>query len=312
MKLKRIEKYRQLIEKMSENPDKHILKWLGIEPKEIRGRISKNPDQRKIILDQLRKQLKKELVRRRNGVIRVVKFSQIQRHIEKAEKLAKKNKIIIYDFDDTIGATTGVREFLIKFNAANGLKMDPKEVEDFEKKIKDVDINSAKLIKLSCELGIVYIVTNATKWWIETSCKTYYPLLWAELSKVAGIVSAQDKFAAAHPLTPATPRAMIKWKELAFREILKEEGCFGKSAKSKNIISIGDSTIERDAMIAIMPQLRGLVKLVKLPDKPTISSLAKTIEIMEASLAAIVKHGAMLNGNLDDICDKLLEQVALG
>lgn len=260
------------------------------------------------------KQRKSRAMGRQNGVIRVVKFSQIQRYIEKVKELAKKNKIIIYDFDDTIGATTGVREFIIKLEAArnNGPKMDPKEVEDFEKRIKEVDIKSAKLLKLSCELGIVYIVTNGTKWWIETSCKTYYPLLWAELSKVAGIVSAQDKFAAAHPLTPATPRAMIKWKELAFREILKEEGCFGKSAKSKNIISIGDSTIERDAMIAIMPQLRGLVKLVKLPDKPTISSLAKTIDIMEASLAAIVKHGAMLNGNLDDICDKLLEQVALG
>lgn len=70
------------------------------------------------------------------------------------------NLVFIFDWDDTLLCTS----FL---SALNFLDLTP-EIKDM---IRKLDEMVAKLIELTTSKGEVYIITNATKGWVEYSSK---------------------------------------------------------------------------------------------------------------------------------------------
>jgi hypothetical protein len=110
-----------------------------------------------------------------------------------------------------------------------------------------VDINSViSLLELALKYGHVHIVTNAETGWVQLSAQKFMPGLVPMLSKVP-VLSARSTFEPMHPDAP------LKWKFYAFQE--KIASCFPSDGVSigaqKNIVSFGDSHVEREAVRAV-------------------------------------------------------------
>jgi len=88
-----------------------------------------------------------------------------------------------------------------------------------------------------------------------------------------------------------------QWKEAAFREELAN---FYAQSSWKNVVSIGDSVFERDALRHVISgrptkQRRCRTKTTKLLDEPTIEELIKQLKVLHDGISLIVQY----NGNLD-------------
>jgi len=116
------------------------------------------------------------------------------------------------------------------------------------------------------------------------------------LSKVT-VLSARSTFESAHPDAP------LKWKFYAFHERLS--AVFGAGALAggglieelkKNIISFGDSHVEREAIRAVtrgVPSSR--TKSVKFAERPTPEQLRRQLELVTNCFQYIHNH----EGDLD-------------
>lgn len=90
------------------------------------------------------------------------------------------------------------------------------------------------------------------------------------------------------------------WKEAAFREELKEFYSRYANQSWKNIVSVGDSIYERDALRHVISgrptkTRRCRTKTAKMLDEPTIEELIKQIKVVHDGISAIVQY----DGNLD-------------
>jgi hypothetical protein len=134
--------------------------------------------------------------------------------------------------------------------------------------------------------GDVHVVTNAETGWVQLSAKKFLPGVLPLLDEVS-VLSARSAYEAMFPESP------LKWKFYAFREKLGE--LFTK-AHAKNIISFGDSHVEREAVRAVT---RGLpntkTKSVKFAEKPSMEQLRRQLELVTNCFQYIHSH----DGDLD-------------
>ena len=132
--------------------------------------------------------------------------------------------------------------------------------------------------------GQVVFITNAEQGWIELSCQKFMPEL-EPIVKNTRIISARSVYEPQGVLAP------FQWKHLAFeREIL---GFLQESSMEtrKNIISIGDSPHERQALINVSELLSGCcVKALKLVEKPSLDLLLKEHEVLRGSMFHDIIH----------------------
>jgi len=95
-----------------------------------------------------------------------------------------------------------------------------------------------------------------------------------------------------------------RWKELAFEQ---EISCFySRYAHQswKNVVSIGDSVFERDALVRVVQQRpntkkRCRTKTLKMFDDPTIEELIAQLRLMGDLLGALVQYDGDLNIEID-------------
>jgi hypothetical protein len=90
------------------------------------------------------------------------------------------------------------------------------------------------------------------------------------------------------------PDAPLKWKFYAFQERLS--GVFAESKKEKNIISFGDSHVEREAVRAVtrgFPNTK--TKSVKFAERPSLEQLRRQIDLVTNCFQYIHNH----DGDLD-------------
>jgi len=164
------------------------------------------------------------------------------------------------------------------------------------------------VIRLALTYGHVNIVTNAETGWVELSAQKFMPAVVPLLSRIT-VVSARSTYESAHPDAP------LKWKFYAFHERLSS--VFGASALvagdalgdafvssmasasasvQKNIVSFGDSHVEREAIRAVT---RGVstcrTKSVKFAERPTPEQLRRQLELVTTCFGYIHNHG----GDLD-------------
>ena len=105
------------------------------------------------------------------------------------------------------------------------------------------------------------------------------------------IISARSTYEAMFPDSP------LKWKYYAFQERIVAMSAANTSKKEKNVISFGDSHVEREAVRAVtrgMPSTR--TKSVKfLLERPSMEQLRRQIELVTNCFQYIHNH----EGDLD-------------
>lgn len=143
-------------------------------------------------------------------------------------------------------------------------------------------------LRVAKSYGTVVIVTNAEHGWIELTCEKFMPSLLPVLQDVK-ILSARSQY---EPQGVAQP---CVWKLLAFDG---EIGSFfgGPRIARRNVISVGDSLYEREALIRVTDRLpHSWAKSFKLKEKPTAEEFLKEHDVLCGCLGDIVDY----EGNLD-------------
>jgi len=203
------------------------------------------------------------------------------------------NTVIIFDWDDTLLAST--------YLAGKGYRLDtefppvgllPAEAEEVDKQLKELQASVISLLELAMKYGHVHIVTNAETGWVQLSAQKFMPGLVPMLTNVP-VLSARSTFEPMHPDAP------LKWKFFAFQDkittIFPNMDTTPPTAQ-KNIVSFGDSHVEREAVRAVT---RGMTwtrtKSVKFAERPSIEQLRRQVELVGNCFHYIHTH----DGDLD-------------
>lgn len=133
----------------------------------------------------------------------------------------------------------------------------------------------------------VHLITNAETGWVELSSMRYLPKM-AKLLPRLQVLSARSKY------EPRYPNQPLMWKIEAFRERINES--FNEfDFAGKNVISLGDSYHEREALHVVTSGLPCYAKSVKFVERPSLKVLVKQLELVKNSLNYIATH----EGSLD-------------
>jgi hypothetical protein len=197
----------------------------------------------------------------------------------------------VFDWDDTLFPTT--------FMGLMGLSVDslPSALQPFQPILTALDELVELLLLRTLEVSPVTIITNGSAGWVQLSAKRFLPRTFVVLMQYVKVVSARGEHERAFPGT--TEACMVAWKLCAFRNH------YDTSVPHKNIdrpwynfVSIGDSTIERDAFHVITAGKDGMhSKSVKLITQPTTEQLRLQLEMLTFHIQAIIAH----EGSLDQV-----------
>jgi len=190
----------------------------------------------------------------------------------------KETTVIFIDWDDTLLCSS--------YLSGQGYRLDS-ELESssaIDRELKDLESSVVGLLRLAMTFGDVHVVTNAETGWVQLSAKKFLPGVMTVLDQVK-VISARSTYEQMFPDQP------VKWKFCAFQERL-----FADSKSPKNVISFGDSHVEREAVRAVT---RGLpstkTKSVKFAEKPSMEQLRRQLELVTNCFQYIHSH----DGDLD-------------
>lgn len=175
------------------------------------------------------------------------------------------------------------------FLSKNECNLDTKESDMIKYKSGLIELEQfiIALIEKALSRGMVNIVTNAETGWVELSAKKFVPGVIPFLQQV-NVFSARSLYEYRFPNSP------LLWKFHCFKErldlILKNEH------KWKNIISMGDSHVEREAIRSVSNEYLNIhTKSIKFSDRPSQDQLKKQIEL----IIKCFDHICNFNGPLD-------------
>lgn len=204
-------------------------------------------------------------------------------------KFAAEETVFIFDWDDTVLPSTWVQ--------CQGLRLnDNSELTAWQREqLAQVANAAAETLRIAKEYGTVVFVTNAERGWIELSCQKFMPTLFPMLKNVK-VLSARTTYESPDLASP------LDWKLRAFEsEIQRIYGPeLAGPEKRKNVLSLGDSVHEREALIratALLPNCCS--KSLKFVERPDIGHLCKQHSLVSSYFDTIVHH----EGNLD-LCIK--------
>ncbi|KAF7457480.1 hypothetical protein HWI79_2041 [Cryptosporidium felis] len=178
--------------------------------------------------------------------------------------LGGEKTLIIVDWDDTLFPTTWLT---MKKQIHLGNSNLGRIIEDFFNK--------------AIELGHVVIITNADPGWVYGTSEQYLPDILGYLRSIP-ICSARQ-------FSRNGPNDMINWKYRAFNCVIQE---FSRKFDGiKNVISIGDSNWDRDAVFYVFEnnkRVQIIPKAIKLLSCPTLEALREQLVILTLKLEEIV------------------------
>jgi len=194
--------------------------------------------------------------------------------------------LLILDWDDTLFPTSWIE--------AQGLSLAEESVpsEAQAEQLEEMVERASLTLQVAKSYGTVVIVTNAEHGWIELSCRKFMPSLAPVLEDIK-IMSARSQWECQGVAQPSA------WKLLTFHGEIDlffgGGGAFG-SSRRRNIVSVGDSLYEREALIRVTDRFpNSWAKALKLMEKPGAEEFLKEHEVLCSCLGDIVNH----EGNLD-------------
>jgi len=189
---------------------------------------------------------------------------------------------IIFDWDDTLLASS--------FLSGKGYRLDNnlERPPELEAQLKELEQSVINVLTLALQYGPVHVVTNAETGWVQMSAAKFIPGVVPLLNSKVKVISARSTYEAMFPDAP------LKWKFYAFQE--KLASTFSEHKAEKNVISFGDSYVEREAVRAVTKGLpRTRTKSVKFAERPSMEQLRRQIELVANCLQYIYSH----DGDLD-------------
>ncbi|PHJ25840.1 protein kinase [Cystoisospora suis] len=208
------------------------------------------------------------------------------------ECFSRSETVFIFDWDDTLLPSSWISQ--------KGLTLDSRaqELHIWRPKLGQAAMWAEHTLFIASRLGQVIIVTNAEAGWVDLSCQKFMPAL-ASMLKHFHIVSARSMYESSCCNTP------FMWKEAAFFEELQRH--FHSDSQRWNVISVGDSSHEREAVFSVCKRLRRMynvtTKSLKLLEAPAVEELHSQHELMQKCLAPVARHV----GNLDLCVTKAAE-----
>jgi len=194
--------------------------------------------------------------------------------------------LLIFDWDDTILPSSWVQ--------GQGLRLDESSVVSSSQKeqLAEVARVAAETLRVAKTLGKVVLITNAERGWSELSCRKFLPTIYP-LRESTRLLSARTTYESVDIPSP------VDWKCHAFAdEIARVYGdeCLDCTLTRKNVISLGDSVHEREALLnacAPLPNCRS--KSLKFVERPCIAELCKQHALVASCFDQVAHH----DGNLD-------------
>lgn len=205
-----------------------------------------------------------------------------------------KNHVIIFlDWDDTLFPTTFIRQI----NATDISEMNEKQ----KILIEQLQDNVCTIINKSLQCGSVAIVTNAQEGWVESCIESYMSKLMFVIDKIK-IISARSSFECYHPGVP------ILWKYRAFYMVLSNYVNnnimkYPNIKKKLNVVSIGDSDIERLAITSTISlnYQHSLRKSIKLMLRPGMTELNLQQKLLIDNYDFIIGNKESLDLSISEI-----------
>lgn len=189
------------------------------------------------------------------------------------------NSIILFDWDDTLFCSSYLTKKKVLLNKKSMEDLGPK----FKEKILKVEAQVLNILKISISFGDTFIITNATRLWVEFSCSLIYPSVLEVLSKV-NIISARDNYERIFPNQPK------KWKLQTFKDLTKG---YNRNIVT-NIICIGDSEGEAEAGVEMSNLFReSYLKIIKFREDPKPEHISKQLSLVESQFFTL--HAAVRN-----------------
>lgn len=192
----------------------------------------------------------------------------------------------IFDWDDTILPSTWVQR--------QGLTLDDStQVNDWQREqLDEVAALVAETLRLAKQYGEVVFVTNAEHGWVPLSCQKFMPSLYPLLEDVS-VLSARTTYESPQCRSP------LEWKLRAFNsEMVRLYGvkAMHDPAARKNVLGLGDSVHEREALLRATADLPNCCsKSLKFVERPDLTEMLRQHTLVTSHFSQIVQH----NGNLD-------------
>lgn len=250
-----------------------------------------------------------------------------------AEYFKNEQTIIIFDWDDTLCPSSWIRankRVLSFFRPAPN-------IEKFQRPLRELQTNCEALLRFAMKLGSVIIVTNAMEPWVETSCRNFLPGLLPLISDLPVIYARSIyEMQACEPSSHCSGNRMPlpglytangqnrlsnynmrlaaqrydemapqRWKEVAFSQEINGFYSRYQHQSWKNVISIGDSIFERDALRKVVLQRpvqkkKCRTKTLKLFDDPEIEELIAQVRVVHEVLSMMVQYDGELDIEIDE------------
>ena len=178
----------------------------------------------------------------------------------------KYNSIIFFDWDDTLLCSS----FLSKNGFFDEEQIGEMNVNLIKELLIELEFHVLNVLSISIKLGDTYIITNASKGWVESSVTKFLPKITQLFNKIK-IISARRAYENQFPNNSKI------WKLAVFRDI---GNLYNKNAVT-NIISFGDSIIENDAAVKFGSLFKEcFIKTIKLKEEPKIEDMIKQLELI--------------------------------
>eukprot|EP00931_Biecheleriopsis_adriatica_P046874 TRINITY_DN26969_c0_g1_i2.p1 TRINITY_DN26969_c0_g1~~TRINITY_DN26969_c0_g1_i2.p1 ORF type:complete len:376 (-),score=75.78 TRINITY_DN26969_c0_g1_i2:58-1185(-) len=221
--------------------------------------------------------------------------------------LAKKDNIIFLDWDDTLFPTSAL--------GCKDLSGEPTSEQ------LPALLDHAKLVReflcSACSVGHVAIITLARRPWVEFSSERFLPGVdWEAEFKALKIpvVYARESMNKLHQQQVLLEEGVDQYVQCKTHAMLKVVKMLSPKRKTTdfNIVSIGDSTIEKVAAREVMWNQNGdhCCKTVKLNDEPSsVEELTQELGQLSAWIASLTSVDGDLDADMDDLAAKTVELV---
>ena len=219
--------------------------------------------------------------------------------LDEALTFSKEETTIVFDWDDTLLASYWLQQMGVRASAL-AETLTPYIVEAFVPLTETV----YDILSKAKAMGTVVIITNATVDWVPLSGSLLMPTIMPLLADVR-VISAQGKYR--H--LGISPNF---WKRSAFIDEI--EGVFQrKNGARRNIISIGDSRLEFEAMqnlrriYALTSPRNTFLKAIKLKDMPRIEGLKAQLDNLSTALLGLVNQETNLELMMTDDKEEVVQ-----
>jgi len=227
------------------------------------------------------------------------------------------NKVLVFDWDDTICPSTFVDNYQIE-----NIKELPLDVQEL---FHELALCAERCLKEAEKYGEVIIITNSDEGWVKYSAERFVPRLLPVIEKYK-IISARTRYERFYP------QSSLCWKAAAFahevNELFEMNGAYSDSSSDKSydsltltdvssasedslnprnsarfstrpsrreIVSFGDGMEERTAVRIVAEQLTAIPKSVMFLNSPTPVQIIGQLLMLTNHMMYVCQHETSLD-----------------